>query len=88
MGWLTDLLTFPVTGPVKGLMWVAEKITEQTEKELYSEDTVRRKLLELEMRFDLGEISEEDYTAAEETLLALLSVIRARQKAEQEAEEE
>jgi len=84
MGWLTDLLTFPVTGPVKGLVWVAEKLTEQAEKELYSEEAVRGKLLELEMRFDLGEISEEDFTAAEESLLELLSMIRARQKAEQE----
>jgi len=87
MGWLTDLLTFPVTGPVKGLVWVAEKITEQAEKELYSEDAVRGKLLELELRFDLGEISEEDFTEAEASLLGLLSLIRARNKAEQEEEE-
>jgi len=87
MGWLTDLLTFPVTGPVKGLVWVAEKITEQAEKELYSEDAVRGKLMELELRFDLGEISEEDFTAAEASLLGMLSLIRARQKAEQEEEE-
>ena len=84
MGLLTNLLTLPVTGPFKGLVWVAEKITEQAENELYSEEAVRRKLLELELRYDFGEISDEEYDLSETSLLALLSMIRERQKAEQE----
>jgi hypothetical protein len=82
VGFLLDLLTLPVTGPIKGVIWIAEKVTEQAEKELYDEDAVRGKLMELELRYDLGEISEEEYLAAEEALLERLRVIRERQAAE------
>jgi hypothetical protein len=81
MGFLMDLLTFPVLGPIKGVIWIAEKVNEQAEKELYDEDAVRGQLMELELRYDLGEISEEEYMAAEEALLERLRVIRERQAA-------
>ena len=57
-------------------------MAEQAEKELYDEDKVRGQLMELEVRYDLGEISEEEYMAAEEALLERLRVIRERQAAE------
>lgn len=84
MGWLIDLLTFPLMGPVKGVVWIAEKIAEQADKELYSEEAVRGKLVELELRYDLGEISEEEYLEGEESLLRLLRAARERQEVEQE----
>ncbi|MBI5956551.1 MAG: gas vesicle protein GvpG [Chloroflexi bacterium] len=84
MGFLTDLLTFPVLGPIKSVVWVAEKVAEQAEKELYDEDAVRGQLMELELRYDLGEIGEEEYLEAEETLLERLRVIRERQAAKRE----
>jgi len=82
MGFLTDLLTFPVLGPIKGVVWVAEKVAEQADRELYDEEAVRGQLTELELRYDLGEIGEEEYLEAEETLLERLKVIRERQAAE------
>ncbi len=82
MGFLTNLLTFPVMGPIKGIVWIAEKVDEQVEKELYDEDAVRGKLMELELRLDLGEISEEEYMEAEEVLLERIRIIRERQAAE------
>ena len=85
MGFLIDLLTFPVMGPIKGVVWIAEKVNEQAEKELYDEDAVRGKLTELELRYDLREMSEEEYLVAEEALLARLKIIRERQAAERPA---
>ena len=82
MGLLFDILAFPLMGPIKGISWIAEKIAEQADNELYSEDAIRGKLLELELRFDMGEISEEDYTAVEENLLKLLRTARERQEPE------
>ncbi|MBU0703244.1 MAG: gas vesicle protein GvpG [Chloroflexi bacterium] len=84
MGLLTKLLTLPVMGPIKGIVWIAEKVAEQADKELYDEDKVRGQFMELELRYDLGEISEEEYLAAEEALLERLRVIRERQAAERE----
>jgi len=85
MSFLIDLLTLPVMGPIKGVIWIAEKVSEQAEKEIYSEGAVRGKLMELELRFDLGEINEEEYMEAEEALLARLKIIRERQAAQREA---
>jgi len=79
MGFLTNLLTVPVLGPLKGFVWIAEKVNEQVEKELYDEDAVRGQLMELELRLDLGEINEEEYLEAEEILLERLRIIRERQ---------
>lgn len=84
MGLLFDLLTFPLMGPVKGVAWIAGKIAEQAEKELYSEEAIRGKLMELELRYDLGEISEDDFLETEEALLQLLRIARERLTEEQE----
>ncbi len=82
MGLLLDLLTFPVSAPLKGALWIAEQITEQVEDELYNEERIRAQLIELELRFDLGEISESTYSEAEAALLERLRVARTRRAAE------
>jgi hypothetical protein len=84
MGFLIDLLTFPVLGPIKGVMWIAEKVVEQADKEVYDEDKLRGLLLELELRFELGEMAEQEYLAAEELLLERLKVARQRKTAASE----
>jgi len=76
MGILTKILTLPVMGPINGVTWIAEKMLEHAEAEIYDEGAVRGKLIELELRFDLGEISEADYLEAEDALLARLRDIR------------
>ena len=86
MGILFDLAALPVTGPLKGLVWVARKVAEQAEKELYDEGKLRGQLLELELRCELGEISQEEYAAAEEILLERLKIARERRAAENEEE--
>ena len=79
MGILLDIIGFPVMGPIKGLLWIAEKIEEQADSQMYNADNVRGELMELELRLDMGEITEEEYMAAEEQLLARLREIRERQ---------
>ena len=75
MGLFTGLLTLPLA-PVRGTMWIAEKVAEQAEREMTSEPAIRRRLLELELRHDKGEIDDEEYEAAESALLEEL--MRAR----------
>jgi|APCry1669189101_1035198.scaffolds.fasta_scaffold52740_2 hypothetical protein len=77
MGFILDLLALPLTGPINGTIWIAEKLLEQAENEMYDEGKVRSKLMELETLLDLGEISEETYMTAEEQLLERLKEIRA-----------
>jgi hypothetical protein len=76
MGILTKILAFPLTGPIDGTMWLAEKLLEQAEAEMYDEGKVKAELMELEIRLDLGEIDEATYLEAEDELLQRLREIR------------
>ena len=78
MGFLLKVATFPVSLPLDGLLWVAERIKDQAEAEYYDEGAVRGHLLELELKLDMGEITEEEYQVAEDELIALLNEIRER----------
>ncbi len=84
MGFLFDLLTLPVSGPLKGVMWITEKVAEQVDKELYDEDKIRGQLMELELLYDQGEMSDDDYLANEEILLERLRISRERRAPEDE----
>ncbi len=77
MGLFTALLTLPLA-PVRGTVWIAERVAEQAERELYGETAVRRQLADLETQLQLGEIDEAQYEAAADTLLARLYDVRER----------
>jgi hypothetical protein len=81
MKFLIDLLTAPVTMPLKGLVWVAEKVAEQADDQIYDENRIRGQLMELELQVDLGDIDEEEYMKAEEILLDRLRIARERKVA-------
>ena len=81
---ITDLLFFPVTLPTKGLLFVFKKIAEAVDRERLDEDKVRGLLVELELRYELGEMSEEEYLEQEEALLEWLNAIREYKKAQVE----
>jgi hypothetical protein len=84
MGLVLDLIALPVTGPVKGLMWIAQQLVDRAEHELYDSGDIRGKLLELELRYDMGEIGEDEYNASEQELLERLKASREREIAAQE----
>ena len=75
MGILLDLLTMPILGPIRGVIWIAEKMNEQVERKLYDEEAVHGQLMELELDYEMGKISEEEYLEAEEALLEKLKLI-------------
>lgn len=79
MGLLTALLTLPVTGPVKGVAWIAQQVADLAEDEMAASDP-RRELAELERARMFGEISEEDYRRREEALWERLQTDGARQE--------
>jgi hypothetical protein len=57
-------------------VWLAERIQEQAENELYDESAIRTGLLELEEARESGEFSEEEIDEAENELLERLMAIR------------
>jgi hypothetical protein len=76
MGLLTGLLLLPLA-PLRGTIWLAEKLADYAEAELNDEQAVRRLLLEAETALEAGEISEGEYDAIEDELLDRLDAIRA-----------
>ena len=68
MGLITGLLTLPLA-PVRGVVWVAELLAEEAERELAEANSPQRALAELEAARAAGEISEEDFAQLEDQLL-------------------
>jgi gas vesicle protein GvpG len=77
MGLLTGLLLLPLA-PLRGTIWVAEKLAEYAESELNDEQAIRRLLLEAEAALESGEIGEAEYDEIEDELLDRLEAVRAR----------
>lgn len=69
--------------PLKGVIWMGKKINEVAEKELTDEGPIKEKLMELQLRFELDEISEEEYNKQEQELLARLDTIRTAKEKEE-----
>ena len=78
---LLQLVTLPVLGIPMFVKWIGEQINEAVEQELYNEEAVESELVELELRYDLGEISEREYLEGEEALLARMKAIREHKQA-------
>jgi Gas vesicle protein G len=75
MGLITGLLTLPLA-PVRGTVWLAERIQEQAEEELYDESAIRQGLLDLEAARQAGTLDEAEIAAAEDALIERLMAIR------------
>lgn len=73
MGLFTGLLTLPLA-PVRGVVWIGEKVMEEMERELYDEESIRRELVQLELEFEDGLIDEEERQMREDALLERLAI--------------
>jgi hypothetical protein len=76
MGFVFDLLTSPVLGPIRGVHWLATKVAEAVESEVLDEGKVRGELMEFQIRLEMGEITEEEYDEQERVLVERLNAIR------------
>lgn len=68
--------------PLKGIIWLGKKINEVAEKEFSDEGRIKEKLMELQLRFELDEISEKEYNKQEAELLARLDAVRKAKEEE------
>ena len=87
MGLLTDVLLLPITGPIRGLRFIAEQVKDQVDAE---RDPARRaqqvqaELIRLSVRRDQGQISEDEYAAQETVLLEQLNALQAELRGDAE----
>jgi Gas vesicle protein G len=82
-----DLLMVPITAPLSGISWIADKLLEQAETELDETENLHKRLLALQLAFDMGDIAEEDFEVQEEELLLAIQALddEAKAAAAQEA---
>jgi hypothetical protein len=94
---LFKLLGLPFSLPAAGVKFVFNQLIETAEQEMMDDGPVKEALLELQMKLEEGEISEEDFAEQELVLFQRLRDIRAyreqkfremiaRQQEEQEEE--
>jgi Gas vesicle protein G len=87
MGLLSDVLLLPVTSPVRGLRFIAERVKEQVDAvrdPARRAEQVQAELIRLRVRRDLGQISADEYAAQEAALLAQLNALRAELRGDTE----
>lgn len=71
MGMVTGLLTLPLA-PVRGVVWVADKLAATAERELYDPEAIYAELRELADDLDAGRITEQEFDRVEDVLLQRL----------------
>ena len=55
--------------PITGITWIAEQIQERADAELDDKENLQKRLLTLQLAFDMGEIEEAEFEVQEEELL-------------------
>lgn len=63
--------------PINALVAIAKAIDEQVQKETTDARRIKEQLMELQLRFEFDEISEEEYDAREKELLEQLQRAQA-----------
>jgi hypothetical protein len=72
MGLLSGLLTLPLA-PVNGVVWVARRLVDYAEREVFGEEAIRGALEDLDAEHAAGRISEAERDEAERQLMARLA---------------
>lgn len=69
------LLLSPITAPFEGIIWIGEQLLERAEAELDDKENLGKRLLALQLAFDMGDIAEEDFEVQEEELLLQIQAL-------------
>jgi len=71
MGLIDGLLTLPLA-PLRGVMWVADKVKDEAERQWYDPAVIQQAMLEVEQMRETGQMSDAEADALEEDLLQRL----------------
>lgn len=72
------LLDDIILSPIKGLYSLCKVIDDRINEELYNPEKIQDELMKLQLRFEMEEISEEEYDQKEEELLDRLAESKKR----------
>ena len=67
--------------PLKGVIWMGQKLGDMAQKELSDKGRIKEELMRLQLQFELDEISQAEYDQKENELLDRLDAItKAKEK--------
>jgi hypothetical protein len=72
MGILIALITLPLA-PVRGTIWIGERLMEEAERQLNDPAAIERQLLEAEAAHERGEITDDELAEIEDVLVRRLT---------------
>ena len=78
---LLDIL-FPPLLPIKGVIFISQKLRRTAKEELTDKASIQEDLLELQMRYEIGEIDDQEYEQREAQLVDRLEAIRKLEEEE------
>lgn len=81
MGLLATLVTLPLA-PVRAAVWVVDQVAQEADRQMFDETHIRAELVQLELDYDDGLVSDEERAAIEDEIFARLSVARERTREE------
>ena len=76
IGVVTGLLLLPITGPVRGFRFMLARLRDEAEAVLRDVGREFAELIDLSMRHNAGQLSDEEYVEQEAELLERLTAIR------------
>ncbi|MBW4583146.1 MAG: gas vesicle protein GvpG [Tildeniella nuda ZEHNDER 1965/U140] len=74
--------------PVTGIGWIAEQIQQRADTELDATENLSKRLLALQLAFDMGDIPEDEFEVQEEELLLAIQALEESKRAEAALEAE
>ena len=74
--------------PVTGIGWIAEQIQQRADTQLDATENLSKRLLALQLAFDMGDIPEDEFEVQEEELLLAMQALEERKCAEAALEAE
>ncbi|XHX77416.1 MAG: gas vesicle protein GvpG [Stenomitos frigidus ULC029] len=72
--------------PVTGIGWIAEQIQQRADAEFDATENLGKRLLALQLAFDMGDIPEDEFEVQEEELLLAIQALEDSLRAEAEME--
>jgi hypothetical protein len=79
MAFIIDDILF---SPLKFTIWLGQKLRDAAYQELTDESKIHEELLQLQMRYEMEEIGQEEYDKQEGRLMERLEVIRKMKEEE------
>ena len=67
------------SSPINLIVKIGEKVQEEVEKEFYDLEHIQKKLIHLQMMYELEEIDEESYKQSETELLTRYEIAKKRE---------